>query len=121
MTEKAIEIPALIKSDKVALKYWNEAVPALEKSGTVSPEDLAVLTNYCLAYAKAMRYEYFLREKGDTITVGKRGYTQVRPGVAICREAWKDVRTCADRLGLSPAARKKINVDIGDDEDDFFN
>jgi P27 family predicted phage terminase small subunit len=121
MSEKRkISIPPLIKKDRVASKYWNDTIPLLQSKDIITELDIALLTNYCLAYANAMRMEYFLKENGQTVKVGTKGYTQVRPEVAIARESWKDVRTCADRLGLSPMARKKINMDEGDEEDDFL-
>jgi P27 family predicted phage terminase small subunit len=115
-----ISIPSIIKEKALELRYWNDTIPLLGDS--IEKIDIAVLTNFCLAYARATRAEKYLRHEGWVIK-GTNGQEQPRPEVAIAREAWKEVRSCADRLGLSPAARKRINSNAagGDDDNDDFS
>jgi len=95
--------------DKIAKKCW-------EKLENIEIKDEALLIDYCLSLAKAIRAEFFLRKNGF-ILKSANGYEQPRPEVAIAREAWKEVRSCIDRLGLSPMARQKLNLE----ENDFFD
>jgi P27 family predicted phage terminase small subunit len=116
--KRTLTAPPLIKKDRVALHYWIETVPLLGDS--VEKTDISILTNYCLSYATAMRMEYYLKENGRT-TLSVNGCEVPRPEVSIARESWKDVRSCSDRLGLSPMARKKLKVESdGDNEIDDF-
>lgn len=114
-----IPVPPLIKKDKVALKIWNETASEL-KTG-ITKLDAAVMTNYCFAYARALRLEYFLKHEGMTVAAGKNGFVQQRPEVAMQHQVWKEVQTAADRLGLSPLARKKLTTDFEDDDGEDFD
>ncbi len=112
-----LQAPPFIKKDLVALRIWKDTVPLLGDS--VNNLDIAVLINFCQSYATALRMEYYLRYEGRTVVAGKLGFIQARPEVDLARQSWKEVRTCADRIGLNPIARKKLKIVTGNKGDDF--
>lgn len=119
--ESLPSVPEIVRRDAEAIAEWERIIPELQKTGSLTKVDRAILAGYCLNYAKIERLESYLHKNKMTVRVGRQGYSQVRPEVAILRECWKLMRTFADQLGLSPNSRKKLGVMDPDGDDSFFD
>jgi P27 family predicted phage terminase small subunit len=109
-----------------AKKIWQARGPELERIGCLTVLDLDMFAGYCKAYARWEEAEEFLDAHGTVFVVrekpkgkdkeeGREGrikYIQQYPQVAIAQrylQLWTRIGEC---LGLSPAARTRIQVQV---------
>jgi P27 family predicted phage terminase small subunit len=105
-----------------ARKEWRRIVPILHKQGVLSDLDRSVLVAYCIAYARFLEANTELARSGLTQT-SKNGYVTKHPALLIADKAMEQMGKCITQLGLSPAARSKIQnweSSTADDDDAFF-
>lgn len=90
---------------------WKRLAKTLVKLGILSELDRAMLAAYVQAWARWQQAERILEEHGLTFTTPN-GYLQQRPEVSIARAERKGMMQAAAELGLSPAARTRLDVKI---------
>jgi len=78
--------------------------------------DVALLASYCAAYGAFVEATKALREGGLTHETTMGVYP--RAEIKIQRDAAAQMRTLGAELGLSPAARTRINVRTTENQDD---
>ena len=130
MTAKKIQRPLKIRPaivfpcprylDHIARREWKRIVPELGRIGILTRVDSAALETWCSSYSIMVSAQTILKEHGLTYMT-ERGYRQ-RPEVGIVFSAMQSLRALAAELGLSPAARQRLNspIEVIEDEMDAF-
>jgi len=115
--EPEIEIPDPPETLPVeAQLVWMEIAAILVKAQMLTELDLPQLEVYCLSYIRWRNAEAELDDKGMLMSFTRDTgeiYEQVRPEVGLARTYYAQMKTAADALGLSPAARAKIAPGAG--------
>jgi P27 family predicted phage terminase small subunit len=78
--------------------------------------DIDLFTAYCCAYARWIQAEQALNHARTFTT--RTGYRQQRPEVAIAKNYFQQMLAAGSALGLSPAARTRIQMEKSPDEED---
>ncbi len=71
--------------------------------------DRAALAGYCVHYARWIESEQEVRKLG-TIVKTKDGYPIVNPHLGVARRAFDEMMKAADRFGMNPSSRSRIQV-----------
>lgn len=114
--------PALLKKALAAPDWltregrsvWKRVVPELQRLNLLSKLDLDALGAYCASVGRARKAEAILKRGGLTVKVN--GQVQRRIEIGIARDSWKDARAFAGELGLTPAARTRLEVPLNPSE-----
>ena len=101
--------------DHYAKKEWEQTAPFLIEAGLLTRADLSMYTAYCQLFARVIRAEMEIMEKGLTFETPN-GHVQKRPETTISRDALQQLRQYSARFGLDPASRSSIEVSIGDEQ-----
>lgn len=109
------DMPAWL--DGTGRRAWKLFTAELAAMGQLAKVDGPALEAVCSAYQTAIQCRRRIKRKGITMKVGN-GYEQVRPEVALERQAWAQFRAFCVEFGLTPAARVRLGVDAPDDVDD---
>ena len=114
--------PAHYKVEGLALKIWKETAKALEESaelGLVPKLDVSILAIFCRAMSNWIKAEAECGKEGGSVQKSPTGpWLQQTPWVAIAKNNQSVAMKAATQLGLSPAARNKLKVTIGETEAD---
>jgi len=95
------------KLSREARKEWRRLEAELRTAGVLTMRDRAVLTGYCLAWARLREAEEDIERLG-TLVEGTEG-TQIRnPALTTWNQAMSQLRMYAAELGLSPSARARV-------------
>lgn len=78
--------------------------------------DLKALEGYCQSYSRWKSCEIILQKEGYTFTTPN-GYIQQRPEVSISNKALQEMRSWSKELGLTPAARSRMNKNSNSNTD----
>lgn len=92
-----------------AKREWRRIAKEYEKLGILTRLDRAALMGYCIAYGTVWEAERAIQEHG-MVQYTETGYATQRPEVGIRNTALKEMRAFANELGMSPAARTRIDV-----------
>jgi P27 family predicted phage terminase small subunit len=92
-----------------AREKWLELAPVLSRNGLLTVCDLDTLDLYCTTWVRWKDAEAALQREGMT-TTAQSGYQQVSPYYTIASKSQAELRALADRLGLNPSARSRIEV-----------
>lgn len=107
MPQKGVpQMPAHFTGD--AARMWANVAPELDRLGLLTVVDGAALEAICTAYARAVKADRVIEEKGLTFAIN--GMEYQRPEIAISSNAWKQVRSFCTEFGLTPASRGKLAV-----------
>ena len=87
---------------------WNEVAPKLRRNGLLTEIDVGMLFAYCDAYSQLRRANNDLRRRKEPLTGADR-----RGAQADRKAARHDMRLLGVELGLSPAARGRLNISTG--------
>lgn len=105
--------------DKEAQNEWKRVIEEIHAE--LKTVDLKALEGYCQSYSKWLACEKVMQKKGYTFETPN-GYVQQRPEVSISKQALADMRAFQKELGLTPAARSRMNKSNsnsnGEDTDD---
>lgn len=93
----------------VARREWKRLAKQLVVLGVLTDLDRGVLSAYCVAWAKWLQAEQAIEKHGLLIKT-KTGYVMQSPVVSIAKQERKAMLEAGAELGLSPAARTRINV-----------
>lgn len=99
-----------------AKREWNRVGALLLEARLVSKLDLGVLAIYCCALADMEWARREMAKPGGRVMKLKGGYRQVAPAVSIYQQATERLRQAAAELGLSPAARARVEAAPPDDD-----
>jgi len=95
--------------DAEAGSKWDELIPILEAMRVLTCADGDTCARYCHAWASWRQADRLIRKQGITIKSGS-GNIKTHPAVTVRAQMDKIIRECGDRLGLSPDARRLLNV-----------
>lgn len=84
-----------------AQEEWERLEPVVRGSGVLTEGDLAAFAHYCRAFAAAM--------KADGYATRARSKKQWVYWDGVARKAWEAMSKAAQQLGLTPAARAKVD------------
>jgi P27 family predicted phage terminase small subunit len=100
-----------------AIDEWFRVAEILVDHGLLTTLDLPQLEVYCVSYARWKQNEQELTRLGGTVMeiTKKDGepYYQIRPEVSASKLYYGKMKTAADALGLTPAARAKVAPNAG--------
>lgn len=94
---------------KVARGEWRRVVALLGK--LVTQADMGVLTIYCTAYQELREATEILARDGRTTTTAAGG-VKPHPALAMQRTAMEQLRQASGLLGLDPATRSKLGIQL---------
>ncbi len=97
---------------KEGKKEYKRIAELLQNEGKEFQEkDLKTLEIYADNYDKWLKCETFIREHGFSY-ICSTGYPSQYPEVSISTKAQQQMLVCAKELGLTPAARARMNKNI---------
>jgi P27 family predicted phage terminase small subunit len=92
-----------------AKKEWRRVIKLIiEEEKELEEKDFKTLETYCVNYAKWLKCEEIMDQEGLTFETPN-GYIQQRPEVSIGNKAQERLLAAAKELGLTPAARARMN------------
>lgn len=95
--------------DKEAKKEFKRVAKLLEaENRDFTEKDIKALEAYAISYSKWKMAEQIIDEEGFTFET-ENGYIQQRPEVSIANKAQQEMRSWMKELGLTKAARARIN------------
>jgi P27 family predicted phage terminase small subunit len=100
------ERPAMLTGEAAA--EWDRAVGAMPP-GVYTAADVPTLTVYCLAWAS---YRTAIRriDKDGQTSKGAQGQLVAHPSMGIMSKQAEVILRASDRLGMSPSARTRLQV-----------
>jgi P27 family predicted phage terminase small subunit len=108
---------------------WDRIVPELDESGLLTNADRAVLAAYCQAWEELVECTREIRKDGRFLAqpiqnskgelLGEEKI--IHPALKMQRDAIGRVRSLLDSLGLTPAARRRMQLTEGDKGDEFVS
>ncbi|EMS74031.1 phage terminase small subunit P27 family [Ruminiclostridium cellobioparum] len=111
-----IKVPSWL-GPKGKEEYKRIAELLLKEGKEFTEKDYKTLELYADSYDKWLRCEKFLKKNGYSY-ICKSGYPSQYPEVTISSNAQKTMLTCARELGLTPAARSRMNKNSPANDDD---
>lgn len=107
---KKPKCPKWMLQDEIAAEEWKRIVKLLvAEDKDFTDKDIKALEGYCKNYSKWMGCEQILFKHGLSMVVNKEGYEQQRPEVSIANKAQQEMRAWMKELGITPAARARMN------------
>lgn len=103
-----IEAPEMVKADTLALAEWNRLAPELVRVRVVTKADIAVLSAYCLTYARWQFAESKLRRDGLIVEAPRTKVPMHNMYRDIARQSMQDCIKFAAELGVTPSARTRV-------------
>lgn len=122
-------IPDSLEGNPVASSEWRQLCKELLAYRVITEQDRAIIESAALAYAEYMEACGDIKANGGTTytTEATNGAPVIKahPAVAIRADAWRRRKSAICELGLTPAARTKLQT-IQDEEQEspaagYFN
>lgn len=95
---------------------WDRVVPQLDQLGLLKALDRAVLTAYCLTWARMVE-AYKDVASGALTTRGSQGQLVKHPSVMVLETATRELRALAAEFGMTPSAEGRLGAKDGRDGD----
>ena len=111
-----ISVPQWL-GDEGKKEYKRIANLLIKEGKEFTEKDFKVLEIYAENYDKWLRCEEFIRQNGFSY-ICSTGYPSQYPEVSISTKAQQQMIMCCKELGLSPAARARMNKNISANDDD---
>lgn len=109
-------IPPCPKSLKgEAKEHWAKLTAILDQLGILSTSDADAIEIYCSVFARWRKAERMVALHGEIMEVGENGYQTQNPWLNIANGCIKQLNSLMGNMGLSPAARAKVNGAMKDD------
>src|SRR5690242_8230113 len=99
---------------EAAAAEYRRIAQKMADSGLLTTLDRGTLAAYCDCYGTWVECCVVLRIKGVTL-VNMQGNTVARPEVALRNESLRQMRGYLAELGLSPASRTRVGVQLNED------
>lgn len=111
-------IPAMPRGmPKRAQRFWKMYADRLDRLGLLTEIDGAAFTIMAIHFGIAWEAMAIIRDEG-LVSVDVNGVSRKHPMLQVLRDNSRTFLQYADRFGLTPSARTKINVG-GDEEADL--
>lgn len=94
---------------------WQRIVPVLDSLGLLSTIDHAILTDYCVVWARIQQGERLISHQGFT-TTSEKGALAKHPVVTVLNQYRTQLRFYLGELGLSPSSRGRLELPTGTGE-----
>jgi P27 family predicted phage terminase small subunit len=88
---------------------WDRVVPELTRLELLKPIDRAVLTAYCLTWARMVQ-AYMDVASGNLTTKGSQGQLVKHPSVMVLESATRELRALAAEFGMTPSSENRLNA-----------
>jgi P27 family predicted phage terminase small subunit len=95
--------------DYTGKKFWVQCVADLRKLGLLYETDGTILALACLSYSRLREAKLALKGKPQTFKSAA-GFVALRPEVGIMQRETAILRNCLAEMGLTAAARSRIQV-----------
>jgi P27 family predicted phage terminase small subunit len=118
--KKTNPLPAPDGLSAEARKHWAWLVPQLLALGIVGRLDKGILAVYCESWAMWSMATKKLAVDGVTATSARSGLERVSPWWRIQADAERQMRSAAAELGLTPAARNRLQIVPSPPPSEFF-
>lgn len=112
-------MPHIVGADSFAAEEWHRIIAAMPPN-VYTALDVAVLTQYCLAWSMLMRAQHDLSTNGMMVVTNSWRDKQtgelvaeeriVNPAAKLWAKAQEQLNKCTDRLGLSPGVRARMPI-----------
>lgn len=99
-----------------ARQQWRLVTRELDRHGLLSLVDLALLTDFCVCWARLQSCERVVSREGITVK-GERG-TQKHPAVTYANQLRQALKGYMTELGLTPYSRSRMDLPDPDDDGD---
>ena len=97
---------------EVARTEWRRVCPRLAELGLMSDIDIAVLAGYCGCFSDLLDATEKQKGRATVLKTHNGNYVQ-SPFVSMIRQARLDMVRFAAQLGMTPAARAGMDIQIG--------
>jgi P27 family predicted phage terminase small subunit len=128
------EIPSLVSRTPEAKKEWIRVTADLAALDLLKSTDQAMLTVYCMQWARYLQAEEEISrdgqttrvlktdKKGEIVLIEDKPVIEIRkhPAVTVSEGAAKLLKGVAELFGFSPSARSKIDLNPNEKETDPF-
>ena len=104
---------------KEAKAEWRRIAPELTRLGLLTPLDRAAFAAYCASYARWVKVEMMLLDKG-VLVKGAKGQMIVSPLLWISTSAMKQMLKFGVEFGLTPSSRSRL-VGMAPDKGDWLD
>lgn len=104
---------------KVALDKWGVVVPFIANQVELRDGDADLLRQYVEAWAMRCKAVEELDSQPLTLATPN-GTLQINPLIKIISQKDKELSSLAERFGLDPASRKRLNISSGSAGDSAF-
>lgn len=94
-----------------ARREWGRVVPVLRDMGVLSSADRAALVAYCQTWSECVRISEICESEPPTVR-GSMGSMVANPNWMARDRAWTRLLKYISVLGLSPADRARLRVDV---------
>lgn len=109
--------PSVVGMDEIASLEWDRLMHAMPP-GLYTAMDVSLLTQYALAWSMLVKAQAEIDENGISVTIyekddnGNNVFSAYRnnPAIKVWKAASETLLKCADRLGLHPGARVRLEV-----------
>lgn len=98
--------------DDIAQRVWSRCVEEMRGTGVIVRADTDILRAYAEAVSLYVRHIELLNTSGPLIRGARGGELVVNPMHRLVREDREAIRLLARELGLSPAARAGLRMDL---------
>ncbi len=96
--------------DDRAKEAWAEIVPRLVAMGVAYKIDINALARYCRLWSRWREAEEFIQKNGSVYVPKKTTVMKMFPQVRIAATLADQLTRLEDRFGLTPSARRSIEV-----------
>lgn len=109
--------PLIVEADEIASQEWDRVLDAMPP-GLYTALDVPTLMNYALAWSMLVQSQADIKANGLSVEIyetdenGNKIFLSIRtnPAVRTWKTASETLLKCADRLGLHPGARTRLQV-----------
>lgn len=111
-----VKCPKILNKD--GKKEWKRVIKIFEEENKkFTDQDIKALERYCSSYSDILKFSKLLEETGYLI-YSTSGYPQQHPYCQLKKNAEQEMRNWMKELGLTPAARARMNknksISVGD-------
>lgn len=97
---------------------WKVVVRELHSLGLVTRIDVDALAMYCVIYARWIKAEKMVREKGEIIKTAAGNIIQ-NPYLSIANRALEQLNKLGAEFGMTPSSRTRVKTDLTDPDQEL--
>jgi P27 family predicted phage terminase small subunit len=100
-------MPPQVEADEIASAEWRRLMAAMPPN-LYCAADTVVITMYAMSYALMLRAQIEIDLNG--VLVMEDGKLKANPAVKVWKASTENLFKCADRLGLNPGVRARMQI-----------